>query len=245
MKTPPDHTPQPAARQSRAIAIPSYLQSVYWWAYVHPRAVRFFEREWLVNLILWGNYRRLCDAVLHGYGRRLDGRTLQVACAYGQLTPRLADCVQEDSLLEVIDVLPVQLDNLKRKLPHGARVQLHRMDSSALDYDDAQFDRVLLFFLLHEQPQAVREKTIAEALRVVRPGGTLTVVDYADPGYLNPMRYIMTPILAWLEPFARDMWRHRVTDWLPQGAEVELVEERRFFGGLYQMLTFRVGKTGE
>jgi hypothetical protein len=40
-------------------AIPQYLQSHYWWAYVHPRAVHVFERQWLVNLILWGNYKRL------------------------------------------------------------------------------------------------------------------------------------------------------------------------------------------
>jgi hypothetical protein len=30
----------------------------------HPKAVRFFERQWLVNLILWSNYARLRDAAL-------------------------------------------------------------------------------------------------------------------------------------------------------------------------------------
>jgi hypothetical protein len=38
--------------------VPQYLQAHYWWAYVHPRAVHVFERQWLVNLILWGNYKR-------------------------------------------------------------------------------------------------------------------------------------------------------------------------------------------
>ena len=41
--------------------IPRYLESVYWWAYVHPRAVDVFEREWLVNAILFGHYARLRD----------------------------------------------------------------------------------------------------------------------------------------------------------------------------------------
>lgn len=229
------------APQKSTLPIPHYLQAVYWWAYVHPRAVHVFEREWLVNMILWGNYKRLCDAVLHSYCHRLSGRSLQVACAYGKLTPRLAECVDAEGTLDVIDILPVQLDNLARKLPQDARVSLHCMDSSALGYGDAEFDRALLFFLLHEQPQAVREKTLAEALRVVRPGGTLTIVDYAKPGRFNPMRYIMTPILAWLEPFARDLWREEVTAWLPKDADVTLVGERRFFGGLYQMLTLKVG----
>ena len=49
--------PAPAARAP----VPRYLEQVYWWAYVHPRAVQVFEREWLVNLILFGNYGRLRD----------------------------------------------------------------------------------------------------------------------------------------------------------------------------------------
>jgi hypothetical protein len=32
--------------------VPDYLTEHYWWAYIHPKAVRFFERQWLVNLIL-------------------------------------------------------------------------------------------------------------------------------------------------------------------------------------------------
>ena len=71
-------------------AIPQYLHDTYWWAYVHPNAVRLFERQWLVNLILWGNFARLRDATLAELGGELAGRTLQVACVYGDFTPRLA-----------------------------------------------------------------------------------------------------------------------------------------------------------
>lgn len=228
------------AARKELLPVPQYLQAHYWWAYVHPHAVRVFERQWLVNLILWGNYTRLCNAVLHDYGQRLPGRSLQVACAYGDLTPRLAQCVGEEDTLDVIDILPVQLDNLARKLPPDARVRLHCMDSAALDFADASFDRVLLFFLLHEQPQAVREKTLAEALRVIRPGGTLTIVDYARPYRFNPLRYLWEPVLARLEPFACDLWRDEVSTWLPKDVIIADTRKQRFFGGLYQMLTLTV-----
>src|ERR1700682_6101728 len=97
------------------VAVPAYLNETYWWAYVDPRAVKLFEREWLVNLILWGNFGRLRDAALDALGSRLEGRTLQVACVYGDLTPRLACRVAEGGRLDVVDVLPVQLQNLARK----------------------------------------------------------------------------------------------------------------------------------
>ena len=70
--------------------VPEYLSEHYWWSYVHPRAVRVFERPWLVNLILWGKYVTMRDAAVAELGETLPGRTLQVACVYGDLTPRLA-----------------------------------------------------------------------------------------------------------------------------------------------------------
>ena len=51
-----EQTPRWAAAPTREAVpahIPYYLSAHYWWAYVHPRAVKVFERQWLVNLILW------------------------------------------------------------------------------------------------------------------------------------------------------------------------------------------------
>ena len=31
------------------LPVPHYLEQAYWWAYVHPKAVHVFERDWLVN----------------------------------------------------------------------------------------------------------------------------------------------------------------------------------------------------
>jgi ubiquinone/menaquinone biosynthesis C-methylase UbiE len=199
-----------------------------------------FERQWLVNLILWGNYKRLCNAVLNDYGPNLMGRTLQIACAYGDLTPRLAERVAPDGLLEIVDILPIQLENLSGKLPRDLPIKLHCMDSAALGFPDASFDRALLFFLLHEQPQEVRERTLAEALRVVRPGGTLTIVDYAPASRLNPLRYFWMPVLDRLEPFARDLFTEEIGAWLPKSSGFATVSDQRFFGGMYQMLTLKV-----
>lgn len=54
-----------------AVNVPHYLAQTYWWAYVHPRAVHVFERQWLVNLILWGSFGRLRNAALLSLGDEL------------------------------------------------------------------------------------------------------------------------------------------------------------------------------
>jgi ubiquinone/menaquinone biosynthesis C-methylase UbiE len=216
--------------------IPHYLEQVYWWAYVHPNAVNVFEREWLVNAILFGNYGRLRDAALADLGERVKGRTLQVACVYGNLTAKLCSRMTPQAHLDVVDILPVQLDNLRRKLPADARVALQRGDASSLAGADASYDQVLLFFLLHEMPEAVRRATLSEALRVLKPGGKLVITDYHRPVAWHPLRPLMRQVFKHLEPYAHDLWDHEVARFLPADVELAGFEKRTFFGGLYQKL---------
>jgi ubiquinone/menaquinone biosynthesis C-methylase UbiE len=227
----------PRVRDALApLPIPRYLEQVYWWAYVHPKAVHLFEREWLVNLILFNNYGRLRDAALADLGETVHGRTLQVACVYGNLTPRLRARLAPDAGLDVVDILPIQLQNLRKKLPVDERVALLQGDSSSLACADASYDQALLFFLLHEQPESVRRKTLAEALRVVKPGGRIVIVDYHRPVALHPLRLLMTGVFRRLEPYAMDLWEHPLEEFLPAGAMPASIEKRTYYGGLYQKL---------
>jgi ubiquinone/menaquinone biosynthesis C-methylase UbiE len=220
---------------SEAIKVPAYLAETYWWAYVHPSAVKLFERQWLVNLILWGNFSRLRDRALARMGLSLPGRTLQVACVYGDLTSKVAARVPEGGGLDVVDVLPVQLENLARKLPAGAPVRMLHGDSTAIPAADATYDRALVFFLLHEQPEAARRATLAETFRVVKPGGSIVLVDYHAPVLLHPLRLLMQQVLTKLEPYALDLWRDEIAAWMPRGTALR-IHKQLYFGGLYQVL---------
>jgi hypothetical protein len=55
----------------------------------------------------------------------------------------------------------------------------------------------------------------------------------------------MAPILALLEPFARDLWYEEVTAWLPPDANITIAQTQRYFGGLYQMLVLEIGHDGQ
>lgn len=220
-------------------SVPSYLQDNYWWAYVHPRAVRFWERQWLINLILFGNLVRLRDAALDDLGQSISGRTLQVACVYGDFTVKFAERIAPGSTLDVVDVLPIQLQNLRRKLPPSAPVTLHHADSTALGFSDAIFDQVVVFFLLHEQPPGVREQTVKEAIRVLKPGGKLLFVDYHRPVRWHPLRFVLLePILRVLEPFSMGLWNHEISEWLPRTARPRQTRKETYYGNLYQKVTF-------
>lgn len=222
-------------------AIPDYLQDTYWWAYLHPKSVWLFEREWVVNLILWGNMKRLTQAVLNDLHLPEQSRVLQLACVYGKFSNKLAAHLNGmNCSLDLVDVADIQLQNARNKLSQRENVSFHHQDSTALDFASHSVDETVVFFLLHEQPEHARRKTIVEAIRVTRPGGRVVFVDYHGPRRTNPMRYVMKPVLAVLEPYALDLWREELKAFMPNDIKENQISTTFYFGGLYQKVVLQL-----
>lgn len=219
------------ARAADSPAIPYYLERHYWWAYLRPTSLRVFDHPAVVSAILWGQYRRLCDAALSEV--RPGQQVLQLACVYGDLTPRLRDRLGPQGRLEVVDVAPIQIDNLAAKMGHDPRVALRVADAAAPGTD--RFDTVLCFFLLHELPDDQKRRVVDAALGRLAPGGRAVFVDYARPMRWHPLRPVMRAVFGLLEPFAVNMWRRSVQS-LSSTPDRYHWRERRLFGGLYQIV---------
>jgi ubiquinone/menaquinone biosynthesis C-methylase UbiE len=223
-----------------ASTTPRYLVNNYWWAYIHPLAVKIFERQWVVNLILFGNFRRLKQSILDCLHHDSTESTLQIACVYGDFTEEIAANLPDGAQLDVVDVLPIQLHNLKNKLNDTKQINLYQCNSAQLEFaDDATYNQAIIFFLLHEQPEETKRATMHEAYRVVKPGGKIIVVDYHRPRAWNPFRYLIHPILHWLEPYALQLWNREIEDMLPTDASTAEIEKKTLFGGLYQRVVIR------
>ncbi len=219
-----------------AIPIPDYLEQTYWWAYVRPYAISFFDRPWIVNLILLGNMVQLRERALDALGKTLHGSTLQLAAVYGEFSTRLANRIAQDGTLDIVDVVPAQLENLRRKLPGDVQTRFIQNDATELHLPTASYDQIVIFFLLHELPREARDKTLSEALRVLKPGGKLVIVDFHQPSAWNPFRYLYPPMFKALEPFALDIWRENIEEWLPNDFVPVDITKETMFGGLYQKL---------
>ena len=221
---------------AEAVNIPPYVEKYYWWAYGRPWAAKLFDHQPMVNAILLGNYNRLRDEAIKEFGADFSGRTLQVGCCYGNLTPYLAKrAAKSGGTIDVIDVLPIQLKTLQKKIRPGEPVSVSLMDAAALDMPDATYDRVVIFLLLHEEPQIHRERTLHEALRVLKPGGKLVVIDYAHPVWWHPARFTTIPLYSHLKPYAVDVWNRGLTGVLPEMGESSW-RTQSYFGNLFQKL---------
>jgi ubiquinone/menaquinone biosynthesis C-methylase UbiE len=172
----------------------------------------------------------------------VNGRTLQVACVYSDFTQSLAKRLLKASSslsFDVVDVIPDQLENLKRKLPNAKNVTLTCNDAQDLQFRNETFHRVVLFFLLHEMPNEVRIQTLRQAMRVLQPGGKLVILDYHEP-HSWYWKSIMSGMFRLYEPFAKDLWKHEVEEWLPTSDEYQYnISKEEYFDGLYQKVVVR------
>ncbi|HZO97945.1 MAG TPA: methyltransferase domain-containing protein [Gaiellaceae bacterium] len=103
-----------------------------------------------------------------------DERVLDVGTGAGALALALAPFVRE---VVGIDVVPELLAEGRRRAP--ANVELVEADAAALPFERASFDLVCTARTLHHLARP--ERVLAEMSRVLRPGGTMLVVDQLAP----------------------------------------------------------------
>lgn len=60
-------------------------------------------------------------------------------------------------------------------------IKLYRMDAADTKFKDGTFDVILISLVLHEIPQEVAEKILAESKRILKPDGKILVVEWEIP----------------------------------------------------------------
>jgi SAM-dependent methyltransferase len=100
----------------------------------------------------------------------------------------LAARVAPGATLVGLDPDPAVLDLARRKAARrGVPLRLERGYADQLPYADGSVDRVLSSFMFHHLPPEEQRAMLAEAGRVLAPGGSLHLVDLdgTDPGLLG------------------------------------------------------------
>jgi SAM-dependent methyltransferase len=124
----------------------------------------------------------LHDGVRYAHGRRV----LEAGCGTGAQTVLLAGNSPEAEIVSV-DVAAASLERARQRVGAAGyhNVTFHRADLFDLPCADSSFDDVFLCFVLEHLFEP--ERALAAVRRVLRPGGTLTVIE-GDHGswYCHP-----------------------------------------------------------
>ncbi len=99
----------------------------------------------------------------------------------GSGTGRYADVVAPAvARVTATDLAPKMLAEARRKLSRHDNVEVRQEDSYATSFANESFDIVVMGNLLHIVAEP--ERVLAEAHRLLRPGGRLLAIDYTSKG---------------------------------------------------------------
>jgi ubiquinone/menaquinone biosynthesis C-methylase UbiE len=140
------------------------------------------SRDWL--LPLYDPLTRLIG--VEPVHRRLTGQAelesaeavLEIGCGTGNLA-LLVKRMRPQLQVVGLDPDPKALARASRKARRaGLQLSLDRGFADELPYPDASFDRVLSSLMFHHLEDDLRLASLKEVLRVLRPGGSLHLVDF-------------------------------------------------------------------
>jgi SAM-dependent methyltransferase len=128
-----------------------------WWA-------RTVERE----LLPWGLA-----------GLELGDDVLEIGPGFGATTRVLAG--GGGAALTVLELEPRYCERLRATLPSS--VEVVQGDATRMPFDDGRFSAVVAFTMLHHLPSPeLQDELLAEAARVLRPGGSFAGTDSVGTG---------------------------------------------------------------
>jgi ubiquinone/menaquinone biosynthesis C-methylase UbiE len=139
--------------------------------------------DWLLPLydpfvkLFGGDIARitLLDQATVGPGHRV----LDIGCGTGTFTTLIKGLYPDVNVVG-LDPDPKALARAKRKAERAAvSIRLDQGFSDELPYPDASFDRVFSTFMFHHLQMDEKEKTLCEVRRVLTPGGSLHMLDFA------------------------------------------------------------------
>ncbi len=119
---------------------------------------------------------RLLRDVLDGGPRTV----LDLGCGTGTLTVAMEAAAPQVSLTGVDGDAEV-LDRARAKARPGSSITWVQALADALPFEDASFDRAVSSLLFHHLVPDVKRAALAEARRVLRPGGRMHVADWGRP----------------------------------------------------------------
>ncbi|HEY9764369.1 MAG TPA: methyltransferase domain-containing protein [Trichocoleus sp.] len=188
-----------------------------------------YQYQWLYDAIsrtaalTVGGEKRFRHLALEGVAIGPETKVLDLCCGSGQTTQFL---VNYSNQVTGLDASPKSIARAKVNVPKAEFVEAW---AEKMPFSDASFDLVHTSAAMHEMEPEQRRQIFQEAFRVLKPGGSFTMVDFHAPQ--NPIFWPGLATFLWLFE-TETAWQLLQTD---VAAELEQqgfqVKQPRFYAG--------------
>lgn len=161
-------------------------------------------------------------------------RILYLGCGPGYKAYPLVDAFPQAEVHGIDLSAPMLKFAHARAADHGRRMHFHQMNAESLSFPDGHFDLVFCMLLLHEVPQSAIDAIVAEAHRVLAPGGIFANLELPSYEALDPLSAFLMDwdTLHNGEPFWRNYHELDLAAlYEAKGLKTETVEAHSEWGG--------------
>lgn len=177
-----------------AIATTISITTTYW-----PQVDAITSQSWVRGNITDSIKKHIINS---GYSTQDTGKIMDIGCSVGMSTKSLIEAFPDKTVVDAVDLSPHFLSAAKfyHTTPTSPifttlhdKISYHHMMAEDMSFASNSYDIISITYLLHELPTKIVEEIIAEAYRVLRPGGTLSIMDANENRVRNnpqPRKYL-------------------------------------------------------
>jgi demethylmenaquinone methyltransferase/2-methoxy-6-polyprenyl-1,4-benzoquinol methylase len=143
-----------------------------------PAIARYYDT--IMNLISFGKYSHFIQRAIKDMGIRQDDQILDLGCGTGKNAALMSAYLGENGHISGIDLSPVMEKQFLEKHKDDKRIEFKRQRID-IPFDlKKKYDKILISFVIHGFPHAVREKILLNASQHLKPGGILYILDFSE-----------------------------------------------------------------
>ncbi len=190
---------------------PSYFLRNFHWqtdGYLSRRSAELYDVA--VELLFGGTADVMRRQVIPPISRFLAAnderapRLLDIACGTGRTLSQIA-VTHPDLRLYGLDLSPYYLQVARTVLTGVSDVSLVAENAERMPFRDEHFSILTSVYLFHELPRPARRRVLAEAYRILRPGGLFVIEDSAQLAESGELAFFLGRFAAeFHEPFYKD-----------------------------------------
>ncbi|MGZ3159859.1 MAG: class I SAM-dependent methyltransferase [Burkholderiaceae bacterium] len=178
--------------------------------YSNMQLIKLVDFQPIISAILLFQYDSLVSKIVAQLAHTdlKNKKVMITSCAFGNVIPRVVEAALKAGAEKVlvVDLIQNELTQAKSKLTEfPGKVEFIKDNATCLQLADGIVDVNVIFFLLHELPHELKLKALAEAGRVLTPGGKLMLAEFHRPD-MSLLRVLSWTYFKVFEPLGLTLW---------------------------------------